>query len=117
MTGRCVRFDARPGRSYRLVLYNDGSLGSGKATADSDIEIVRNVRVVQAVDFVSDDPAFAGTMTLTCRWRLPVLEWRSELLVSRLASLVRITLWGWRQPVATDGGAEELPAVLAQPPL
>ncbi len=45
--------------------------GSGKATADSDIvearfvEIVPNVRVVQAVDFVSDDPAFAGTMTMT----------------------------------------------------
>ena len=75
MTGRFVRFDARPGGSYRLVLtYNDGSLGSGKATADSDIvearfvEIVANVRVVQAVDFVSDDPAFAGTMTMT--WEL-----------------------------------------------
>jgi hypothetical protein len=32
------------------------------------VEIVPNVRVVQAVDFVSDDPAFAGTMTMT--WEL-----------------------------------------------
>jgi Activator of Hsp90 ATPase homolog 1-like protein len=46
----------------------------GKATADSDIvesrfiDLVRDVRVVQAVDFVSDDPAYAGTMTM--RWDL-----------------------------------------------
>ncbi|NJM83498.1 MAG: hypothetical protein HC844_14400 [Tabrizicola sp.] len=29
------------------------------------VDIVPGVRVVQAVDFVSDDPAFAGTMTMT----------------------------------------------------
>ena len=43
----------------------------GKSSADSDIvearyvDIVANDRVVQAVDFASDDPAFAGTMTMT----------------------------------------------------
>ena len=43
----------------------------GKATSDSDVvearfvEIVPGQRVVQAVDFVSDDPRFAGTMTMT----------------------------------------------------
>jgi uncharacterized protein YndB with AHSA1/START domain len=76
MTGRFERFDARPGGSYRLVLtYEDhSSPGSGKATLDSDIvearfvDIVPGVRVVQSVDFVSDDPAFAGTMTMT--WEL-----------------------------------------------
>ncbi len=72
MSGRFERFDARPGGSYRLVLtYDDASSAPGKATADSDItearfvEIVPGVRVVQAVDFVSDDPAYAGTMTMT----------------------------------------------------
>ena len=72
MTGRFDRFDARPGGSYRLVLtYADASGAPGKATADSDIvearfvDIVPGVRVVQAVDFVSDDPAYAGTMTMT----------------------------------------------------
>jgi uncharacterized protein YndB with AHSA1/START domain len=72
MTGRFERFDPRPGGSYRLVLtYADASRPRGKATAESDIvevqyvEIVPDVRVVQAVDFVSDDPAFAGTMTIT----------------------------------------------------
>jgi uncharacterized protein YndB with AHSA1/START domain len=72
MTGRFERFDARPGGSYRLVLtYADASGAPGKASADSDVvearftDIVPGERVVQAVDFVSDDPAFAGTMTMT----------------------------------------------------
>jgi len=72
MTGRFERFDVRPGGSYRLVLtYADASGAPGKATAESDIvearfvDIVPGERVVQAVDFVSDDPAYAGTMTMT----------------------------------------------------
>jgi uncharacterized protein YndB with AHSA1/START domain len=75
MTGRFERFDARPGGSYRMVLtYPDASGTPGKATADSDIvearfvDIVPGERVVQAVDFVSDDPAYAGTMTMT--WKV-----------------------------------------------
>jgi uncharacterized protein YndB with AHSA1/START domain len=72
MTGRFERFDARPGGSYRMVLtYADASGAPGKATADSDIvearfiDIVPGQRVVQAADFISDDPANAGTMTMT----------------------------------------------------
>jgi uncharacterized protein YndB with AHSA1/START domain len=72
MQGRLERFDPRPGGSYRMVLtYLDSAGAPGKADADSDIvearfvELVPGVRVVQAVDFVSDDPAFAGTMTMT----------------------------------------------------
>ena len=72
MSGRFDRFDARPGGSYRLVLtYSDASASPGKATADSDVvearfvDVVPGVRVVQAVDFVSDDPSYAGTMTMT----------------------------------------------------
>ena len=72
MTGRFERFDARPGGSYRLVLtYSDATGAPGKATADSDVvearfvDIVPGERVVQAVDFVSDDPAYAGTMIMT----------------------------------------------------
>jgi uncharacterized protein YndB with AHSA1/START domain len=57
-----------------VLTYKNGSPGSGKATPESDIvevrflDLVPNVRVVQAVDFVSDDPSFAGTMTMT--WEL-----------------------------------------------
>jgi uncharacterized protein YndB with AHSA1/START domain len=79
MSGRFERFDARVGGSYRLVLtYADASTARGKATADSDIvearfvDVVPGVRVVQAVDFVSDDPAHAGTMIMT--WELTEVD-------------------------------------------
>ena len=79
MTGRFERFEARPGGSYRLVLtYSDASGAPGKASAESDIvearfvDIVPGQRVVQAVDFVSDDPAYAGTMTMT--WEVTAVE-------------------------------------------
>ena len=79
MSGRFESFDARPGGSYRLVLtYTDASTAAGKATTDSDIvearfvDLVPGVRVVQAVDFVSDDPANAGTMIMT--WELTAVD-------------------------------------------
>jgi uncharacterized protein YndB with AHSA1/START domain len=79
MSGRFERFDARPGGSYRMVLtYTDASSAPGKATADSDIvegrflDVVPGARVVQAVDFVSDDPAYAGTMTMT--WEVTAVD-------------------------------------------
>ena len=74
MTGSFEHFDLRPGGSYRLVLtHDDGAVGaaSGKAADGTDVVEARFVevepgrRVVQAVDFESDDPAFAGTMTMT----------------------------------------------------
>jgi uncharacterized protein YndB with AHSA1/START domain len=79
MSGRFERFDARPGGSYRMVLtYADASTAPGKATADSDVvearfvDIVPGVRVVHAVDFVSDDARYAGTMTMT--WEVTATE-------------------------------------------
>jgi uncharacterized protein YndB with AHSA1/START domain len=84
MSGRFERFDLRPGGGYRLVLtYVDASSAPGKATAESDIvearfiEIIPGVRVVQAVDFVSDDPAFAGTMTMT--WEITAVDGGSRV--------------------------------------
>jgi uncharacterized protein YndB with AHSA1/START domain len=84
MTGRFERFDARPGGSYRMVLtYSDASGAPGKATAESDIiearfvDIVSGKRVVQAVDFVSDDPAYAGTMTMT--WEVTAVNERTRV--------------------------------------
>lgn len=79
MSGRFERFDLRPGGSYRMVLtYADASNAPGKAGADSDVvearfvDIVPGVRVVQAVDFVSENPAYAGTMTMT--WEVTAVE-------------------------------------------
>lgn len=72
MAGRFEHFDPTPGGSYRLVLtYADPSEPRGKSSADSDViearylDIVPNDRVVQAVEFVAEDPAFSGTMTMT----------------------------------------------------
>ena len=79
MSGRFERFDLRPGGSYRMVLtYPDASGSPGKATADADVvearfvDVVPGVRVVQAVDFVSDDPTFTGTMTMT--WEVTAVD-------------------------------------------
>jgi uncharacterized protein YndB with AHSA1/START domain len=50
----------------------------GKSSDDSDVvearyvDIVPDDRVVQAVDFDSDDPAFAGTMTMT--WSVQAVD-------------------------------------------
>ncbi len=72
MTGTVEHFDPRPGGSYRMVLtYREPQAAHGKSSADSDVvdgrflDLVPGSRIVQAVDFVSDDPAFAGTMTMT----------------------------------------------------
>jgi uncharacterized protein YndB with AHSA1/START domain len=79
MTGTFERFDPRPGGSYRLVLtYADASTSAGKATPETDvvesrfIDLVPGVRVVQAVDFVTDDPSYAGTMTMT--WQVTAVD-------------------------------------------
>ena len=75
MTARFDRYDARPGGGYRMVLvYTDASEAPGKSTASEDVveatfvELVPDTRVVEAIEFSSDDPRFAGTMTMT--WSL-----------------------------------------------
>ncbi len=61
-----------------VLTYSDASGAPGKATVDSDIvearfiDIVPGERVVQTVDFVSDDPAYAGTMTMT--WQVAAVD-------------------------------------------
>lgn len=84
MGARFEEFDLRPGGSYRLILtYADSSSAPGKTTVDSDIvearilQVAPGVRVVQAVDFVSDDPAFAGTMTMT--WEVTPVDGGSRV--------------------------------------
>lgn len=79
MSGRFDRFDLCPGGTYRMVLSFDNPAGSlGKTTATTDVieanvlAVIPGVRVVQAVDFVTDDPRFAGTMTMT--WKATMVE-------------------------------------------
>jgi uncharacterized protein YndB with AHSA1/START domain len=84
MAGTFELFDPRPGGAFRLVLtYADASASRGKATADTDvvesrfIELVPGERVVQAVNFVSDDPSYAGTMTMT--WEVSEVDGGSRV--------------------------------------
>lgn len=72
MTASFETFDPSPGGSYRLVLtYAEPATARAKSSVDSDIVEARYLdirpddRVVQAVNFVSDDPAITGTMTMT----------------------------------------------------
>ncbi len=78
MTAQLERYDLRVGGGYRMVLtFVAGSSDAGKSTADSDVveatfvELAENERVAESVEFESDDPAFAGTMTMT--WQLTPL--------------------------------------------
>lgn len=72
---RCVihAFDAREGGRFRMALIHAGieHATPGKTSAHVDLvegrfrELVPDRRVVEIVAFESDDPAFAGAMTIT----------------------------------------------------
>lgn len=87
MTGELEHFDPRPGGSYRMTLtYFDAPASGGKTTADADVVAVRFVElvppslVVQAVEFVSDDPAYAGTMTMS--WEIAAVAGGSRVMIT-----------------------------------
>lgn len=71
MTGEMQVFDPRPGGLYRMVLrYDDVSIiiksGGNEDIAEARfVELIPDERVVQQIDFVSDDPTFSGTMMMS----------------------------------------------------
>ena len=73
MTGRAILFEPWQGGRYRIELTYDAD-GAGKTTARTDISAGRFLvlepgrRLVQSVEFESDDPAFVGEMIMT--WSL-----------------------------------------------
>jgi len=76
MTGHIEHFDPSAGGRYRMTLTYDAAnhATSGKSSEHEDtvegefVALVPDCEVVQRAVFVSDDPAFAGAMTIT--WRL-----------------------------------------------
>jgi hypothetical protein len=54
-----------------VLIYTDPSASRGKTTADSDVVEVRFVDIVPGVCIV-DDPAYAGTMTMT--WEVTAVD-------------------------------------------
>lgn len=72
MTASVHEFDAREGGRVRISLhYPDGDASAAKSTEDADIyqarflELSPPSKVVQAIEFESNDPAFAGEMRMT----------------------------------------------------
>ncbi len=72
MTGTVHQFDAREGGGYQMSLYYPATdtTSQGKTTAREDrftarfVELTPPRRIVEAVTFDSDDPAFAGEMIM-----------------------------------------------------
>lgn len=88
MTGEVLAFEPYEGGRYKLVLRYDQSdhPAPGKTTEGSDVveadfvELRPGERIVQLVEFQSDDPAFAGEMTMT--WSFDPVEGGTEVTVS-----------------------------------
>ncbi|MFN6553884.1 SRPBCC family protein [Mycolicibacterium septicum] len=75
MRSEVHEFDAREGGAFRISLHYDSPDAVGKSSAHTDtyhgqfVELVPNERVVEAIEFESDDPAVAGVMTMTTTLR------------------------------------------------
>jgi uncharacterized protein YndB with AHSA1/START domain len=71
MTSQVHSFDPREGGTFRISLTYDAPTGSGKTTAQTDsyhgrfVTLAPNERVVEVVEFETDDPAMQGEMTIT----------------------------------------------------
>jgi uncharacterized protein YndB with AHSA1/START domain len=73
MRATVLAFDPREGGGYRMVFeYAESNhAGAGKTSATTDafegrfVELFPDTRIVEEVVFESNDPAFAGTMTIT----------------------------------------------------
>ncbi|HEU5317022.1 MAG TPA: SRPBCC family protein [Chloroflexota bacterium] len=71
MTSEVHAFDAREGGAFRISLTYDAPTDTGKTTAQTDtyhgrfVELVPDERVVQVVEFETDNPAMQGEMTIT----------------------------------------------------
>jgi len=73
MTGRALEYDFREGGRYRIELTYDAAArpGAGKTTERSDVSTGRFLtlqpatRIVQTVEFESNDSAFGGQMLMT----------------------------------------------------
>jgi uncharacterized protein YndB with AHSA1/START domain len=72
MTGKVHEFDARVGGGYRMSLFYPPSEqeNRGKTSEREDrftarfVELTPPMRIVQAITFDSEDPAFSGEMTM-----------------------------------------------------
>ena len=88
MVGHIHTFDAREGGTYRLTLTyadSDDPVAYGKTTDNTDVvqgtfvALEQDRRIVQQVEFESEDAAFAGTMKMS--WTLTVVPEGTEVVI------------------------------------
>jgi uncharacterized protein YndB with AHSA1/START domain len=87
MTAQVEQYDPRKGGTYRIVLsyQSPNPLTPGKTSKESDVvrgrfmEIVPDERIVQVVEFESDDQAFAGEMKMT--WTFTAVPQGTEVSI------------------------------------
>lgn len=71
MTSEVHAFEPRVGGSFRISLTYESPTETGKSTAHTDtyhghfVELVPDARVVQAMEFETEDPSMRGEMTVT----------------------------------------------------
>lgn len=87
MSGRVELWEPKPDGRFRLALrYDDPASNAGKTTAAEDlvegrfVELLANERMIWAVTFRSDDPAFAGEMRMT--WQLVEKPLGTEITIT-----------------------------------
>jgi uncharacterized protein YndB with AHSA1/START domain len=88
MSGRVLEYDFREGGRYRIELtYGDGAAaGMGKTTARTDVTAGRFLslapgeRIVQSVEFESEDASFAGEMIMT--WSFEAAGARTRVTIT-----------------------------------
>jgi len=71
MRSQVHEFDAREGGTFRISLHYDAPDATGKTSAHTDTyhghfaELMPDERVVEVLEFETDDAALRGTMTMT----------------------------------------------------
>ncbi|ANH82096.1 ATPase [Niabella ginsenosidivorans] len=88
MRGKVHSFDGRAGGGYKMSLYysSSGTTAPGKTSSNEDrfharfIELVPGKKIVQAIRFESDNPAFEDEMTMS----ITLTEQETSTLVSIL---------------------------------
>lgn len=75
MSGEVHELDPRPGGRIRMSLTYEDPGAAGKSAGSTDtyagtfVEVVRGERVVEEVEFETDDPGLGGTITMTTTLR------------------------------------------------
>ena len=86
MVGELEEFQAFEGGKYKMALtYIETNYTAGKTSDNVDVvqakflKLIKDKQIVQQIEFESDDPSFAGKMSMS--WNLRVVPGGSEVTV------------------------------------